>query len=92
MNIAFDLDGTLCTDVGDWKLYSKAKPLPGAVEKVNKQYIENTIIIYTSRFEEDRELTVAWLKKYKFKYNRLIMGKFKVDMYVDNLSKRMDEI
>ncbi len=69
----FDMDGVICTDpdhfdddgIGYEKAIVNAKPL----------YLPQTKIkaIVTNRIERWREVTVAWLKKYKVEYEELIM-------------------
>ena len=93
MRIAVDIDKTICEEQKDWWHYSQGVPIPENIEKINKKYDEgNTIIYYSSRFEEDREVTIEWLKRHGAKYHRLELGKLRADLYVDNDSKRMDEL
>lgn len=90
---AVDIDGTLCEEEKDNFLrYEKVKPIKENIEKINLLSKKNTIIIYTSRYIEDREDTKKWLKKHGVSYHRLVMGKFKADHYIDNDSLRVDEI
>jgi uncharacterized HAD superfamily protein len=90
---AIDIDGTLCKESNEWWHYAKAEPIEEAINKVNQLFgQDHQIILHTARFEEDRSVTRTWLKKYKVRYHRLIMGKPRADVYVDNAAKRMDEI
>jgi len=41
---------------------------------------------------EDRKVTSEWLKQNEVPHHRLVMGKLRADMYVDNSSRRMEEI
>ena len=92
--ICFDLDGVICTNTyGDYK---NAKPIQEAIEKVNKLYKDNYIIIFTARFmgikkgdirevyNEGFEFTKSQLKEWKVSYNELVMGKPEYDLYIDD--------
>lgn len=94
MLIAVDIDGTLCEDQHDWKNYSEAVPIPEAIWKVNSIFEkgEDEVILYTARFPEAEQVTLEWLEKYQVKYHRIIFGKFRADVYVDNCAKRMEEL
>ncbi len=51
-------------------------PFPDALEMCNKWYDEGHMIcFFTSRTEEHREVTQAWLDKHGFNYHSLLMGK-----------------
>ncbi len=65
---AIDIDNTLCEeDVDAFIRYEKAAPIKENIAKVNRLFEDNTIIIYTSRFEEDKEVTEKWLKNHGVK-------------------------
>jgi uncharacterized HAD superfamily protein len=73
-----DIDGTICDDIpneeperiGDAQLY------PDALEIVNKWFDEGHIItFFTSRLEQHRQVTEAWLAKHGFKYHGILFGK-----------------
>jgi len=86
---AFDLDGVLCEE-GDWRPEEmiKRKPIKENIEKVNKLFdMGNIIVIFTARLEEDRPVTEAWLKLNGVKYDYLVMGKPRFDVYVDERRK-----
>ena len=92
MIIAVDLDGTLCEKV-HWTKHSSALPLIENIRKVNQLYENgNTIVIYTGRFPDDEEITRDWLAKFEVRYHRLVMGKLIADLYIDNDSRRLDEL
>lgn len=84
--IAFDIDGTLCEEQEDYHNYKDAVPILDTIKCINKLYKMNLhfVVIYTARFEEDREVTRMWLKKHNVKYHNLVMNKFRADLYVDN--------
>jgi uncharacterized HAD superfamily protein len=83
---AVDIDGTLCVERKEFWNYDNATPIPETIEKINALYDNknNTIVIYTARFHDDKEVTRKWLKKHGVKYHRLLTGKFRADFYVDS--------
>jgi uncharacterized HAD superfamily protein len=84
MQIVIDMDGTICTEE---KTYSRAlaKPLPGAVENINKLYDEGHIVlIYSARTWMEYEMTYDWLCKYNIKFHQLILGKPIGDVWIDD--------
>lgn len=90
MQIIIDLDGTICTEE---KTYSRAlaKPLPGAIESINKLFEQgNIIIIYSARTWMEYEMTVDWLSKNNVKYHQLILGKPIGDVWIDDRALRFD--
>jgi len=90
--IAYDLDGTLSLELEDWNLYKHAPAIDSAIAELNTLKEQgHTIIIHTARFEEDRKVTVAWLRENKVKYDILVLGKPRADLYVDNNSCKVGE-
>ena len=77
-NYLIDIDGTIGEDIPNEEpeRMADAEVFPDALEIVNKWYDEGHIITFwTSRTEEHREVTDAWLKKSGFKYHGLLVGK-----------------
>jgi len=77
-NFLVDIDGTVCDDIPNEEpeRMSTCLPYPDALKMVNKWFDEGHIItFFTSRTEEHREITEAWLKKHNFKYHGLLMNK-----------------
>lgn len=77
-NYLIDIDGTITEDVPNEQpeRMSTCEPFPDALETLNKWYAEgHRICFFTSRTEEHREVTEAWLKKHGFQYHSLLMGK-----------------
>lgn len=104
MIIAFDLDDTLCKGTLPWpddpdnnqdkveEFFDTCEPIPEAIQLVNKLYEEgNTIYIWTARYQQDGWVTTQWLIRHRVKYHRLILGKLRVDVYIDNQSFRLKE-
>ncbi|MGK0389080.1 MAG: hypothetical protein ACI94Y_001816 [Maribacter sp.] len=77
-NYLIDIDGTVCEDIPNEEpeRMVTAMPYPDALEILNKWYDEGHIItFFTSRIEETRDVTEAWLNKHDFKYHGLLMNK-----------------
>ncbi len=77
-NFLIDIDGTICDDIPNeesWRMMD-AVHYPDALESINRWYDEGHIItFFTSRTEEHREVTEAWLMKNGFKWHGMVMGK-----------------
>lgn len=77
-NFLIDIDGTITDDIPNEEPERMAtcEPFPDALETLNKWYEEGHIItFFTSRTEEHRPVTEAWLDKHGFLYHGLLMGK-----------------
>tara|TARA_B110001450_G_scaffold177465_1_gene165774 strand:+ start:2006 stop:2434 length:429 start_codon:yes stop_codon:yes gene_type:complete len=88
-NYLIDIDGTITDDVPNEEpeRMSVVLPYQGSVETLNKWFDEGHVItFFTSRTEDVRDITEAWLNKYGFKYHGLLMGKPRGGNYhwVDN--------
>lgn len=77
-NFLIDIDGTICDDIPNeepWRM-PDAQVYPEALRTINAWYDEGHIItFFTSRTEEHREVTEAWLLKNEFRFHGLVMGK-----------------
>lgn len=77
-NFLIDIDGTICDDIPNEEpeRMATAQIYDGALEIINKWYEQGHIItFFTSRTEEHRAVTEAWLNKHGFKYHGMLMGK-----------------
>ena len=88
-NYLIDIDGTVCGDIPNEEpeRMATAKLYPDALTTLNKWYDDgHYITFFTSRVEENREVTEVWLKENGFKYHGLLMGKPRGGNYhwVDN--------
>ena len=88
-NYLIDIDGTVCDDIPNEEpeRMATAKLYPDALVILNKWYDEgHYITFFTSRLEEHRVVTEAWLKENGFKYHGLLLGKPRGGNYhwVDN--------
>lgn len=69
----FDLDGTLLKHNG-YKIDCRDTLLPGAREYVDSIPPEDRIVILTSRTDEYREMTVAFLKNSGIRYDEILFN------------------
>lgn len=99
--IAVDIDGTLtgedninCKGIEDWvKHYINLVPNRVAIAKILELgSLGHQIILYSSRYEEDRDITEAWLMEHGVQYDDLVLGKLKVDLYIDNRSCKLEGV
>ena len=77
-NYLIDIDGTITEDVPNEEPERMATcaPFPDALDTLNRWYDEGHIItFFTSRTEEHRDVTEAWLRQHGFKYHGMLMGK-----------------
>lgn len=92
--IAVDIDGVLANKLDGGKYpedYMKKQPLPYAREGLRKLKQKGYyVILFTARFEEDREITEKWLKEHGFDglYDELVMGKLQYDVLIDDRAIR----
>ena len=69
----FDLDGTLLKHNG-YKLDGVDSGVPGAIDYLNTSPDEDYIVIFTSRTEEYREMTIEFLKKQGIRYDDILFN------------------
>ena len=77
-NFLIDIDGTVCDDIPNEEpeRMISVMPFPDALKIINKWFEEgHSIYFFTSRTEEHRSVTEAWLNKNGFKYHGIIFGK-----------------
>lgn len=77
-NYLIDIDGTITEDVPNEEpeRMTTCEPYPDALKTLNNWYDNgHRICFFTSRTENHREVTEAWLNKHGFKYHSLLMGK-----------------
>jgi hypothetical protein len=77
-NYLIDIDGTICEDIPNEEpeRMASAKLYPDALKTLNKWYKQGHFVtFFTSRVEEHRVVTEAWLKENGFMYHWLLMGK-----------------
>lgn len=92
MVICCDLDGTLTLET-EGHDYANRTPTVAMILKVQQFYRDgHRIILYSARLKCDRKVTIEWLKKYHVPYHKLVLGKPKADLYIDDKSKRPEEV
>ena len=77
-NFLVDIDGTICDDIPNEEpgRMATARVYPDALRQLNKWFDDGHIItFFTSRTEDHREVTEAWLARHGFRYHGLLMGK-----------------
>jgi len=87
MIIAVDIDGVLTLETEGFgeEVYWNRTSRTGNIRFVNDLYKAGyRIILYSARHEEDRQVTVRWLRRYKVKYHELILEKLKYDLLIDD--------
>jgi len=90
----FDIDGVICRTHKNH--YSSAKPIKKSIEIINKLYLNNYIIIFTSRYmgrnkdnikkakSQGYSLTLKQLKKWGLNFHELRFGKPSFDFFLDD--------
>lgn len=92
MRIGVDLDGTLTNETFGWD-YANRTPNLDMIAWVNMQFEGSHYIeLFSSRLPCDKKVTKEWLKKHGVKYNRLVLGKPRYELYIDDIAKRPEEV
>ena len=92
MIFAIDIDGTLTEETEGWD-YANRTPNFKRIEGVNRLHAEgHHILLFTARFEEDREVTTFWLRKFGVRYHNLILGKPQYDFIIDDKSLTLSHL
>ena len=91
--IAVDVDGTLTKGTA-WNAEDaiNAEPRMEIIEKVNKLYKSNFIVIHTARRDDMYQATKDWLSMYGVKYHAIAMEKMAADFYFDDKALRPEEL
>ena len=91
--LGVDVDGTLtnesCFTVEE---VLNATPRLDVIEKVNKLYTWNFIVIYTARREDLANATKEWLNKHGVKYHAYSDKKIPLDDLIDDHVTHVDDI
>jgi CMP-N,N'-diacetyllegionaminic acid synthase len=92
VKFVIDIDGVIAEERSNHLEYSKCVPKKDVIDCVNKLFNSgNYIILFTSRFEVDKQVTMTWLEKNNVLYNELILGKPRADFYIDDRAMRPNE-
>lgn len=92
MVITVDLDGTLCVEKVNWWEDEFPTPIRANIKKVRRLSKDHTIIIYTARPWGDYDKTVKWLNDNGVPFDRVVLGKVRADVYIDDNAFKMEEI
>lgn len=104
MRICIDLDGSICFTKKEEEEYSEVKPMPGAVESIQRLKGKgHYIIIHTSRHMKTCESNVGrivakqgkilidWLDRYGIPYDEIWFGKPLADVYIDDKAMKFTD-
>ncbi len=90
MVILIDIDGTICPE-GPPRDRPRAKPLPGAVQAVNRLTDEgHVVVLWTGRGWDEYVATKTWLDEHGFKYAQILMGKPIANLIIDDRARRFE--
>jgi len=59
-----------------------------AINLLNQLYKKHKVILFSSRKARYRKQTLVWLRKYNVEYHKLVMGKIKGEIYIDDKSAK----
>jgi hypothetical protein len=88
MVILIDIDGTICTEESPFDR-PLARPLPGAVERVNSlKQAGHVVILWTGRGWDQYKITKHWLDEQGFLYDQILMGKPIANLIIDDRARQ----
>ena len=87
--IGVDLDGVLCEGKSwrDSKSVLKVKPIQKMIDKVNKLYKTDFIIIYTARQNYLISNTLEWLDIHNVHYHAISNHKIPLDYLIESIGE-----
>lgn len=91
--IAVDLDGTL--SIGEcWNKDDEPKPIQEMIDFINGLYLKGAhIVIYTARFPDMYQMTLAWLIKHGVLFHGINMRvKPVADCYIDDKAINIKQV
>jgi uncharacterized HAD superfamily protein len=92
LRIGVDIDGVLTKET-EGHDYENRTPVKEMISWLRDRGNEgHHIILFSSRFPEDAEVTRSWLKRNNVCYDQLILGKPQFDIYIDDISKTPQEV
>lgn len=79
-----DIDGVLTNEI-DGHNYESRTPNADNIKRINRFFQDGArIVLWTSRYLEDEEVTKNWLSKHNVMYDELILGKPQYDRIIDD--------
>jgi ribonucleotide monophosphatase NagD (HAD superfamily) len=89
--VIVDIDGVLAVEKEN-QPYSLLLPIQQAVESLKTlKRLGFIIILHTSRFEFEKNATIAWLKANGFEYDDIKFGKPRGILYIDDRGYRFKD-
>lgn len=87
--IGIDLDDTLCKGQSwrDAETVLEANPIQKMIDKVNRLYKTDFIIIYTARQNYLISNTLEWLDTHNVRYHAISNHKIPLDFLIDNIGE-----
>lgn len=97
MIIYVDIDETICFYKEGEREYAKAQPSYANIAKINQLYYDGDIIVYwTARGSRTgidwTELTVKQLNEWGARYHEVRCNKPYYDLFIEDKSKRIEEL
>jgi len=90
--VAVDIDGVLTKETGGHD-YEYRTSVFGAIKKVNALVFSGyKVVLFSSRYEQDREVTLQWLEQNNVLFHELILGKPQYNYMVDDRSANLYEL
>jgi len=94
--IYVDIDETIC-QTPESRCYEDAKPIQENINKINKFYDEgHTIVYWTSRGSRKQidwyDITEKQLNSWGVRYHELRVDKPYYDLFIDDKTKKIEEI
>ncbi len=86
MRIAIDIDGILTNETEGVPYKDRTPNLENIFKLLDLYDAGYKIILFSARHRSDLEITREWLRKYKVKYHKLILGKVAYDFIWDDKS------
>jgi len=90
--VVVDIDGVIATgtvekvysEAAGWA-YEKCEPIMSTIDALRGLKAEGVrIVLHTSRWSKDEDVTLQWLGRFKVPFDELVMGKPSGDLYIDD--------
>jgi len=84
--LCFDIDGVLTneTEGHDYENRTPNEFNNTMVRALYSHRSEYKIVLFTSRYEIDRDVTISWLKKHNIQYDEIYFEKPQYDFFIDD--------
>jgi len=88
----FDIDGILTLETIGHDYIKRTPNIKGILYCNKLINLGHKVILYSSRYKEDLEVTKKWLEKHNVQYTAIILGKPQYDYIVDDKSLSLNEL